>query len=90
VTNVLRHSGAKRVKVKLGDTWLEIEDDGTATEVVPGNGLRGLTERLAAVGGTLRASARPGGGLLLRAEIPQPEPRAAATAVRAEPAGGLA
>jgi two-component system sensor histidine kinase DesK len=90
VTNVLRHSEAKQVKVKLGDTWLEIEDDGTATEVVPGNGLRGLTERLAAIGGTLRASARPGGGLLVRAEIPQLEPRAAAKAVRAEPAGGLA
>lgn len=90
VTNVLRHSGAKLVKVKLGDTWLEVEDDGTATEVVPGNGLRGLTERLDAVGGTLRASARPGGGLLVRAEVSQPEPRAAAPAVRAEPAGGLA
>jgi two-component system sensor histidine kinase DesK len=90
VTNVLRHSGAKQVKVKLGDTWLEIEDDGSAVEVVPGNGLRGLTERLAAVGGTLRTSVRPGGGWLVRAEVPQPEPRAAAPAVRAEPAGGLA
>jgi two-component system sensor histidine kinase DesK len=90
VTNVLRHSGAKQVKVKLGDTWLEVEDDGRATEVVQGNGLRGLTERLAAAGGTLRASARSGGGLLVRAEIPLPEPRAAVPAVRAEPAGGLA
>ncbi|MFJ7215282.1 sensor histidine kinase [Amycolatopsis sp. NPDC098790] len=90
VTNVLRHSGAKLVKVRLGDSWLEVEDDGRATEVVPGNGLRGLTERLDAAGGTLRASARAGGGLLVRAEIPQPEPRAAAPAVRAEPAGGLA
>ncbi|SFW74411.1 sensor histidine kinase [Amycolatopsis australiensis] len=90
VTNVLRHSGARQVKVRLGGNWLEIEDDGTAGEVVPGNGLRGLTERLAAAGGTLRTSARPGGGLLVRAEIPLPEPRAAAPAVRAEPAGGLA
>ncbi|MFI5588351.1 sensor histidine kinase [Amycolatopsis sp. NPDC051758] len=90
VTNVLRHSGAKQVKVNLGDTWLEIEDNGTATDVVAGNGLRGLGERLAAVGGTLRTSVRPGGGLLVRAEIPLPEPRAAAPAVRAEPAGGLA
>jgi two-component system sensor histidine kinase DesK len=90
VTNVLRHSGAKQVKVNLGDTWLEIEDDGAATGVVAGNGLRGLGERLAAVGGTLRTSVRPGGGLLVRAEIPLPEPRAAAPAVRAEPAGGLA
>jgi two-component system sensor histidine kinase DesK len=90
VTNVLRHSGAKQVKVRLGENWLEIEDDGTATEVVAGNGLRGLSERLAAVGGTLRTSARSGGGLLVRAEIPLPEPSAATPAVRAEPAGGLA
>jgi two-component system sensor histidine kinase DesK len=90
VTNVLRHSGAKRVKVNLGATWLEIEDDGTATGVVAGNGLRGLSERLAAVGGALRTSVRPGGGLLVRAEIPRPEPSPATPAVRAEPAGGLA
>ncbi len=90
VTNVLRHSGAKRVRVRLGDHWLEIEDDGTATDVVAGNGLRGLSERLAAVGGTLRTSVRAGGGLLVRAEIPLPEPSPATPAVRAEPAGGLA
>lgn len=90
VTNVLRHSGADRVRVRLGGNWLEIEDDGTATGVVAGNGLRGLSERLDAVGGTLRTSARPGGGLLVRAEIPLPEPSPATPAVRAEPAGGLA
>ncbi|WP_103348194.1 sensor histidine kinase [Amycolatopsis sp. CA-128772] len=90
VTNVLRHSGAKRVRVRLGENWLEVEDDGRATELVQGNGLRGLAERLEAVGGTVRASVRPGGGLLVRAEIPHPEPSPAAPAVRAEPAGGLA
>jgi two-component system sensor histidine kinase DesK len=90
VTNVLRHSGAKQVKVKLGGNWLEIEDDGGAADVVPGNGLRGLAERLGAAGGTLRTSVRPGGGCVVRAEIPLPEPRAAAPAVRAEPAGGIA
>ncbi|MEU4249399.1 sensor histidine kinase [Amycolatopsis sp. NPDC026612] len=90
VTNVLRHSGAKRVRVRLGGNWLEIEDDGTATDVVAGNGLRGLSERLAGVGGTVRTSVRPGGGLVVRAEIPLREPSPAAPAVRAEPAGGLA
>ncbi|WP_410611938.1 sensor histidine kinase [Amycolatopsis sp. lyj-109] len=90
VTNVLRHSGAKRVTVKLGDTWLEIEDDGTATGVVAGNGLRGLSERLAAIGGTVRTSVRSGGGLTVRAEIALPEPSPATPVVRAEPAGGLA
>ena len=91
VTNVLRHSGASRVKVRLGRGWLELEDDGTATEVVAGNGLRGLSERLASVGGTLRTTVRPGGGLAVRAEVPEPGPAtAAAPAARAETAGGLA
>ena len=70
VTNVLRHSGAKHVKVRLGRTWMEIEDDGAgAPEGVCGNGLRGLAERLDGVGGTLRAESRAGGGFVLRAEV---------------------
>ncbi|HVW40570.1 MAG TPA: sensor histidine kinase [Amycolatopsis sp.] len=70
VTNVLRHSGAKHVKVRLGRTWMEIEDDGAgAPSGVSGNGLRGLAERLAGLGGTLRAEPRPGGGFLVRAEV---------------------
>ncbi|WP_409186421.1 sensor histidine kinase [Amycolatopsis sp. VS8301801F10] len=91
VTNVLRHSGAKLVKVRLGRDWLEIEDNGRgAGEVVPGNGLRGLSERLAAIGGTVTTRARPGGGWVVRAEVPEPSPGGSAVAVRAEPAGGLA
>jgi len=90
VTNILRHSGAERVKVRLGRNWIEIEDDGAAKEVKPGNGLRGLNERLEAVGGTIQASVRSGGGLVVRAEIPLPEPSTVTPAVRAEPAGGLA
>jgi len=89
VTNVLRHSGASRVKVRLGRNWLEIEDDGNAVDVKQGNGLRGLTERLAAIDGTLATSIRPGGGWVVRAEIPETEAKAV-PAVRAEPAGGLA
>ncbi|MFD9964156.1 sensor histidine kinase [Amycolatopsis sp. NPDC058986] len=90
VTNVLRHSGAKKVKVRLGRNWLEVEDNGNATEVVAGNGLRGLAERLDAVGGTLRTSVKPGGGWVVRAEIPAATTETATPAVRAEPAGGLA
>lgn len=63
VTNVVRHSGAKRCEISLErDTdpvRLSISDDGTGTGVAApvagGNGLRGLTERLTAVGGTLEA-----------------------------------
>jgi two-component system sensor histidine kinase DesK len=90
VTNVLRHSGASRVKVRLGRNWIEIEDDGKATEVKAGNGLQGLTERLSAIGGTLRTSVRSGGGLLVRAEVSVLTEEPAAQVVRAEPAGGFA
>lgn len=92
VTNVLRHSGARRVKVRFGDRWMEIEDDGTASaEVVPGNGITGLRERLALVGGTVRAECRPGGGFLVRAEAPEvPGTPARQVGATAEVAGGLA
>ncbi|MFI9454356.1 sensor histidine kinase [Amycolatopsis sp. NPDC052450] len=90
VTNVLRHSGAKRVKVRFGRTWLEVEDDGEGSEEKPGNGLRGLTERLAAVGGTLTATTPLGGGWLVRAEVPESALRSVAPAPLSEPAGGCA
>jgi two-component system sensor histidine kinase DesK len=91
ITNVLRHSGAKRVQVRLGRDWMEIQDDGCAEgDAQPGNGLRGLSERLAAVGGSVTARARDGGGWLVRAEVPEPDRGGAAVVLPAEPAGGLA
>jgi two-component system sensor histidine kinase DesK len=70
-TNVLRHANARQVRVRFGRTWMEVEDDGPASgEVEPGNGLRGLRERLAQAGGTLTLTPRPGGGLVLRADAP--------------------
>ncbi|GAA3560790.1 sensor histidine kinase [Amycolatopsis ultiminotia] len=91
VTNVLRHSGAKRVRVRLGRDWLEVEDDGSAgVQAEPGNGLRGLSERVASVGGTFVARPRSGGGWTVRAEVPEPEPDGAAAVLPARPAGGLA
>jgi len=79
VTNVVRHSGAKRCVVELirrqtldGPTLeLTVEDDGRAgAGTTPGNGLTGLTERLTKAGGTLHA--RPGGhgGFRLVAWVP--------------------
>lgn len=71
VTNVLRHSGARHVRVRCAGSWLEIEDDGVVGAPIPvGNGLRGLRERLEQIGGTLTVSPRPGGGLLVRAQVP--------------------
>ncbi|MGO1049334.1 sensor histidine kinase [Crossiella sp. CA198] len=71
VTNVLRHSGATRCEVRFGLSWLEVADDGAPQDNAgrTGTGLTGLTERLAAVGGTLAAGPLPAGGFRLRAEI---------------------
>ncbi|MFI1756599.1 sensor histidine kinase [Streptomyces sp. NPDC020571] len=68
VTNVVRHSGARRCVVELLERQtldgavleLSVEDDGSgrpASAHTPGNGLTGLTERLAKAGGTLEAGA---------------------------------
>jgi two-component system sensor histidine kinase DesK len=79
VTNVIRHSGARRCDVRLGESWIEIRDDGTGTHgsasgSVSGNGsghgLAGLRERLAAVGGSLDAGTAPEGGFVVRASVP--------------------
>jgi signal transduction histidine kinase len=50
-----------------------VEDDGTGLSGQHGSGLgvKGMRERLAAVGGTLSLEARADGGTLLLAEIPR-------------------
>lgn len=81
VTNVVRHSGARRCTVELlrrqtldGPVLeLSVEDDGTGgtggTGEGPGNGLTGLTERLEKAGGALEAS-RTRRGFRLVARVP--------------------
>ena len=69
VTNVVRHSRASHVRITLGPTFVEIFDDGRGAGNGFGNGLRGLRERVAAVGGTLTAS-NGMSGFRLRAEVP--------------------
>jgi two-component system, NarL family, sensor histidine kinase DesK len=61
VTNVIRHSGARRCRIRLtardGELSLEVSDDGhgfaPGTSQTQGAGLRGMSERLDAVGGRL-------------------------------------
>ena len=72
VTNVVRHSRASHCTITLTARSIEIVDDGhTGVTSGAGNGLSGLQERLAAVGGTVeaRGSMR---GWRLRAEVPVP------------------
>lgn len=71
VTNVIRHSNAQRCEVRLGESWIEVRDDGTSPgESGSGHGLSGLSERLAKVGGSLSAGPGPSGGFVVRASVP--------------------
>ena len=50
VTNAVRHARAARVSVALGESWIEVEDNGRGAAPDAsgdGSGLRGLTERVA-------------------------------------------
>ncbi|WP_326639561.1 histidine kinase [Streptosporangium sp. NBC_01755] len=69
VTNVVRHSAARTCAITLEGTVLEIRDDGRGAEAdASGNGLRGLAERVVALGGTLETVGRD--GFLLRVTLP--------------------
>jgi two-component system sensor histidine kinase DesK len=70
VTNIIRHSGASRCTVRLTPTSVEIVDDGVGSPpgTPSGNGISGLTERLAAIGGWIDAGPTEAGGYRLRAE----------------------
>ncbi|MBO4258671.1 sensor histidine kinase [Streptomyces griseorubiginosus] len=84
VTNVVRHSGATRCEIGVvasaEHVRLTVSDngDGDGEPAVPpaagvgvgGTGLKGLTERLAAAGGSLTAGPAPRGGFTVTAELP--------------------
>lgn len=58
ITNVLRHSNATQCRIKLsaedGKCVLAVSDNGEyRKEIAPGNGLKGMEERVTASGGTL-------------------------------------
>jgi signal transduction histidine kinase len=79
LTNALRHSGAAEVVIRLqaeaAGIALSVEDDGRARQLPqPGNGLRGMRERLEALGGRLELALRDSGGLRLHAWLPQSSP----------------
>ncbi|GDY63015.1 two-component sensor histidine kinase [Streptomyces avermitilis] len=83
VTNVVRHSGARRCVVELVHRQtldgpvleLSVEDDGSGgSGSTPGNGLTGLTERLEKAGGSLDAG-RVRRGFRLVARVPMASAR---------------
>jgi two-component system sensor histidine kinase DesK len=67
VTNVVRHSGARRCVVVLTEDSLEVRDDGRGSAGDGGgSGLSGLRERAAAAGARVEVGQAPEGGFLLR------------------------
>lgn len=64
ITNVIRHSGAKRCHVSLSQSdsaiKLEVDDDGRGGRFIEGWGLSGMRERLVANGGALHIDSSNG------------------------------
>ena len=75
LTNVSKYAEASavRVRVAVGAAHLvvEVADDGIGgADPAGGSGLRGLADRVEALGGSLEVVSPEGGGTTLRAEIP--------------------
>jgi signal transduction histidine kinase len=75
LTNVARYAAASHATVRLatagGALVVEVRDDGRGgADPGRGSGLRGLSDRVAAVGGTLAVDSPPGAGTVLRAHLP--------------------
>jgi two-component system, NarL family, sensor histidine kinase DesK len=73
VTNVVRHAGARNCLLRLmpvnGTCRFEIHDDGRGGSAAEGNGLRGMRERIEALGGTLLRETNSGTRLTIEFPI---------------------
>lgn len=77
VTNTLRHAEASRLEVSVvsGKDGVVVcaRDDGVGADVIDrGNGLTGMAERLAELGGDLALDSAPGKGFTVVARVPPP------------------
>ncbi len=77
LTNVVRHARAAHASVRIGygprDLTLQVEDDGqgaAAKAAGGGNGIRGMRERVSALGGDLEAAPLPVRGFRVIARLP--------------------
>lgn len=101
VTNIARHAQANEAMVAIhcdaGAVRLEVVDNGRGGASVHGNGLSGMRERVATLGGTLQIESPRGQGTRLSVRVPvtvvQPQGAMApdsAAASNADPAQGAA
>ncbi|WP_280406661.1 sensor histidine kinase [Nocardia carnea] len=80
LSNVLRHAAARRATVELepdgSGIRVRVTDDGRGGTGEPGAGwdIIGMRERIALLGGTLRAQPDPKGGFVVEARLPVPDP----------------
>ncbi|MBD0354529.1 MAG: PAS domain S-box protein [Rubrobacteraceae bacterium] len=78
LTNIRRHSGARRATVTLGaagdEMWIEVEDDGRGFGAgnSPGMGLTGMRERALAIGGELEVESEENVGTRVRLRVSLP------------------
>ena len=76
LTNIAKHAHARAVDVLASSTHdgveIVVSDDGVggASETAFGSGLRGIADRVAAVGGSLRVHSPAGGGTRLELRLP--------------------
>jgi signal transduction histidine kinase len=75
LANAAKHAGASKVTVSArrmnGSLVLCVRDDGTGGALpAAGSGLAGMSDRVAALGGTLTVDSPPGRGTLVTAELP--------------------
>jgi signal transduction histidine kinase len=75
LTNVAKYAQATRATVNVthddGLVIVAVSDDGVGgADPAVGSGLRGLLDRVSALGGTLEVDSRPGNGTTVRAAIP--------------------
>ena len=78
LTNAFRHSGANRIEVVVArdaDAMrIDVRDNGAGVDAAAtlsnGLGLRGMSERVGALGGSVALTSLPAGGACLRAVLP--------------------
>lgn len=75
ITNTVRHAQAANLWISLSEDndgiILKARDDGRgAPDLVPGNGISGMRERLRELGGRLDIATRPGAGFQVKAWLP--------------------
>jgi signal transduction histidine kinase len=75
LTNAAKHSGASEAHIEMSTTnetvIVEIRDNGRGgANLAGGTGIRGLADRVEALGGTFELQSRPATGTVIRAALP--------------------